>query len=110
MRHTSRTILTSLSTLMGKPSRSMTTKQCPAPTSRAAPTDQPGPGRLAEGHPEPQHGRRLRQCLVQVFHRLDEVGLAEDQVDVLWLVDRHDVQIHGSVPFPRRWLDVVATG
>ncbi len=45
--------------------------------------------RLAEPKPElrPRHGGHQR--LVEVLHRLDEVGLPEDQVHVIRLLDPH---------------------
>jgi hypothetical protein len=49
------------------------------------------PRGLAEREPEadPWHGARER--LVQVLHRLDEVGLSKDQVAALRRVDRNGV-------------------
>ncbi|CDZ91925.1 hypothetical protein RHRU231_90010 [Rhodococcus ruber] len=52
------------------------------------------PGRLAERHAEPQVRTHPGQCFVQILDGLDEVGLPDDDVHVVGLVDRHDVQLH----------------
>ena len=85
-------------------------KQCPQLSARAffcasstefrvvaGPAHQGGPARLAERDAEFHLGHRLHDRLVQVFDRLDEVRLAEDEVDVGRLVDRDGGQFHGNL-------------
>ncbi|MNT82088.1 hypothetical protein D3C72_2217670 [compost metagenome] len=49
---------------------------------------------FAEGQPEADAGHRADQGFVDVFHGLDEVGLAEDEVDLFRLVDGHADELH----------------
>lgn len=66
------------------------------------PADEHRPRRLAEGEPEAEVRRAARERLVQVLHRLDEVRLAEDQVQLLRLLDGDRLQLelsaHGVLP------------
>src|SRR5438093_8912044 len=63
----------------------------------AAPPDEAGTRRLAERQPEPQPRRGLRERLVEVLHGLDEVGVAEDEVLVLGLVDPDGRELHANL-------------
>ena len=54
---------------------------------RAGPTHEAFAGRLAKGHAELDAGDGADQRLVEVLHGLDEMGLAEDEVDGLRLLD-----------------------
>ena len=54
---------------------------------------EPRAGGLAERDPEPQPRDSAGERLVQILDRLDEVRLAEDQVQLLGLLDRDDVQL-----------------
>ncbi len=62
----------------------------------SAPADQAWPGRFAERQAEADAWHTTHQGLVQVIHRLDDVRLTEDQVDVLGLVDGDDCQVQMS--------------
>ena len=68
--------------------------------------DKPGARRLAEGEPEAQVRGAAGESLIQVLDRLDEVRLAEDQVELLGLLDpdRDQLQLsaHGRVLLPAR--------
>jgi hypothetical protein len=61
-------------------------------------TDQGGAARLAERDAEFHLRHRLHDGLVQILDRLDEVRLAEDEVDVGGLVDRNGREFHGVFP------------
>ena len=52
--------------------------------------------RLVEGEAELDPGHRVHHRLVHVLHRLDEVGVAEDDVDLLGLLDRDQLKFHAS--------------
>jgi hypothetical protein len=65
------------------------------------PANQAGSGRFAERHPELQVWTRSGERLVDVLDRLDEMGLAQDHVEVVGLVDRDGVQFHGAASFGR---------
>ncbi|MCY1181424.1 hypothetical protein D9M73_219250 [compost metagenome] len=64
----------------------------------AGPAHQAGAGRLAEGQPEADAGHRAHQRLVDVFHRLDEMRLAENEVGVVRLGDLHGDEQHRFFP------------
>src|ERR1019366_4900535 len=68
----------------------------------AAPTDQRRPGGLTEGEPELDPGHGSHQRLVEILHGLDEVALAEDEVDILRLVDGDGGDLHGRLLTSRR--------
>src|SRR3989440_11050048 len=67
--------------------------------------DQPGSGRLAEGDAEAEVGRGSHQRLVEILDRLDEVGLPEDEVEVLGLFDPNRRELHADPPFWRLLLE-----
>jgi hypothetical protein len=52
-----------------------------------------GPDAFAERDPETQLRDRPRESFVQIFDRLDEVGLPEDHIQLIRLVNRHRVQL-----------------
>ena len=53
----------------------------------AAPADEALAGCLGKGHAELDAGYRADQSFMEVLHRLDEMSLAEDEVDRLRLLD-----------------------
>jgi hypothetical protein len=57
--------------------------------------DEGQPGRFAKGDPEPHVRGDRDDGFVEVLDRLDEVGLAEDEVHVLGLIDGDDFDVHG---------------
>ena len=59
----------------------------------AASAHEPRPARLVERDPELQP-RDVHARLVQILDRLDEVGLTDDDVQVLGLVERDDADVH----------------
>src|SRR5512143_646028 len=59
--------------------------------------DQGQSRRFAEGDAELHLRRRRDDGLVEVLDGLDEMGLAEDEIHVLGLVDGDDLEIHGSL-------------
>ncbi len=96
--------LIGLRTFTGNPSRTKITKVCPAANRQRiahrqfdklgiipAAAHQSRTGRLTEGQPEPQRRTDPHHGLVQVLHRLDEVRLPDDDVEVVGLVDGHHV-------------------
>jgi hypothetical protein len=56
--------------------------------------DQAGVRGFAEGQPEPKVCSGLDESLMQVFHGLDEVGMPEDEVQGLGLLDSDCPQLH----------------
>jgi hypothetical protein len=62
------------------------------------PAHQPLTGGLAEGQPEADARNRAHQRLVEVFHGLDEMRLAEDEVGGVRLDDGHHGEFHGCAP------------
>ena len=63
---------------------------------RARPADQALARGFAEGEPELDAGHRTDQSLVDVFDGLDEMGLPEDEVDLLGLLDPHRDELHDA--------------
>ena len=55
---------------------------------------QAGAGRLVEGDAELHLRYRGDDGFVNVFHRFDEVRLAEDEVCALWNLQRHELEFH----------------
>jgi hypothetical protein len=49
---------------------------------------------FAEGQPEPKVCSSLDKSLMQAFHGLDEVGMLEDEVQGLGLLDSDCPQLH----------------
>src|SRR6516162_3788478 len=112
MRQTSGTARTAASTLTGKnPSPRKIRKVWPAAmvnalsrarvraaSSFTRPAHQPLTGGLAEGQPEADARNRAHQRLVEIFHCLDEMRLAEDEVGGVWLDDEHHGEFHGCAP------------
>lgn len=61
--------------------------------------DQAGSGGLAEGQSEHYPGYGGDQYLIQILHRLDEMRLAQDEVDIFRLFDSYCFYLHkGSFP------------
>src|SRR5208283_5191932 len=58
-------------------------------------------GGLAEGQPEADARNRADQRLVDIFHGLDEMRLAEDEVGGIGLDDGHHGEFHGCAPVGR---------
>src|SRR6266852_1429851 len=88
MRQTSGTARTAASTLTGKnPSPRKIRKVWPAPMANAFSRAR---ARAASSLPH--------QRLVEVFHGLDEMRLAEDEVDGVRLDDGHHGEFHGCAP------------
>ena len=85
-------------------------KQCPAPRALARELNHCGISAraphqafargLAEGEPklDPRHG--ADQSLVDVLDGLDEVGLSEDEIRRVRLVDPDRGELHGHLPAP----------
>ena len=59
--------------------------------------DEARPRRLTEGDPEAQDRARAGKGLVEVLHGLDEVGLPNDDVQVVGLVDKDGGQLHVQI-------------
>jgi hypothetical protein len=59
---------------------------------------QAGPGGLAEGEAEAQERGRAGERLVEILDGLDEMRLAEDHVQLPWLLDPHGDQLHSPLP------------
>jgi len=88
----------------GKPPSRNATKLWPRPGARdgeadelrviARAPDQAGVRGFAEGQPEPKVCSGLDESLMQVFHGLDEVGMPEDEVQGLGLLDSDCPQLH----------------
>ena len=110
IRQTSGTVLTALSTLTGKPPVRKMMKQCPAPMARAfflaisirasslpVRRTRARPDDSQKARPNFMCGRRRDDGLVEVLDRLDEMGLAEDEVHVLGLLDGDDLDVHGTL-------------
>jgi hypothetical protein len=53
---------------------------------------------LAEGQPEADTRNRTHQRLVEVFHSLDEMRLAKDEIGGVRLDDRHHSEFHDCTP------------
>src|SRR2546428_13602593 len=109
MRQTSGTARTAASTLTGKnPSPRKIRKVWPAPMANAlsrararAASSLPDQrtSRLPEASQNEADARnRAHQRLVEVFHGLDEMRLAEDEVGVVRLDDGHHGEFHGCAP------------
>ncbi len=67
----------------------------------AGPAHQPLAGSLAEGQAETDAGHRADQRFVEVFHGLDEVRLAEDEVGGFRLDDGDYREFHSRAPASR---------
>ena len=65
---------------------------------RAGASHQAFSGGFAEGEPklDPRHG--AHQGLMDVFNRLDEMGLSENEIRCVRLVDPNRSQLHGLLP------------
>ena len=57
----------------------------------AGAANQPWPGGLAKGQPEPQRRAHSHHRLMQVLDRLDEVRLPDHDIDIVRLVDGHHI-------------------
>src|ERR1700722_18241469 len=112
MRQTSGTARTAASTLTGKkPSPRKIRKVWPAPMAKAlsrararAASSLPDqrtsrlPEASQKANPKRMPGTAADQRLVDVFHGLDEMRLAEDEVGSVRLDDGHRGEVHGSAP------------
>ena len=65
---------------------------------RAAPAHQHGAGRFAEADAELDSRNRLNQGLVNVLDSLDEVALAEDEIDVIGLFNGDGLELQFTRP------------
>src|SRR5215831_7221974 len=112
MRQTSGTARTAASTLTGKnPSPRKIRKVWPAPMANAlsrararAASSLPDqrtsrlPEASQKASPKRMPGNRAHQRFVEVFHGLDKMRLAEDEVGGVRLDDGHHGEFHGSAP------------
>ena len=70
--------------------------------------DEARPRRLTERHPEAQDRAGADKGLVEVLHGLDEVGLPNEDVQVVGLLNKDGLQLHVQIlpartaPLPRR--------
>src|SRR5262249_16874876 len=115
MRQTSGTARTAASTLTGKnPSPWKIRKVWPAPMANAlsrararAASSLPDqrtsrlPEASQKASPKRMPGNRAHQRFVEVFHGLDKMRLAEDEVGGVRLDDGHHGEFHGSAPAGR---------
>ena len=69
---------------------------------RAGPADQALARRFAERQPELDAWHGADQRLVKILDRLDEMALAQDEIDVVRLLDSDKVQLqaHRALSFP----------
>ena len=66
---------------------------------RAAPAHQHGAGGFTERDAELDPRDRLNQRLVNILNSLDEVALAEDEVDVVGLFNGDGFEFHFTLPY-----------